>query len=187
MTTETSLPPHVQKGESPAASPRTAETQGAAPASARRLHWKFLVTGAVLVVAIGYLVVAATGSSAVYYVSVSELQGGPPTASGRPVRLGGEVAPGSVRREGRDLQFSIADGDATLPVRFRGIVPDIFQEGITVVVEGRLEPDGTFVASNLLAKCPSRFESGPPGSGARVPSSEFGVSGPLVSGPGTRT
>ena len=159
MTIETSIPPPYRRQETPPASPGPAETLGPARTRSSRLHWKLLVTGGVLVAAIGYLVMAATGSSAVYYVSVSELQGGPPTASGRPVRLGGEVSPGSIRRDGRDLQFSIADGDATLPVRFRGIVPDIFQEGITVVVEGRLEADGTFAASNLLAKCPSRFES----------------------------
>ncbi|MBI2911516.1 MAG: cytochrome c maturation protein CcmE [Chloroflexi bacterium] len=150
MTTETSIPGQFSR--------KTSET-GPAPHRGTRLHWKLLVTGGVLIAAIGYLVMAATGSSAVYYVSVSELQQSDTTLSGRPVRLGGEVSPGSVRREGRDLQFSIVDGDATLPVRFGGIVPDIFQEGIIVVVEGRLDPDGTFAASNLLAKCPSRFES----------------------------
>ncbi len=150
MRTETPIPGHSSR--------ETSETRPA-PSRGIRLQWKLLVTGGVLIAAIGYLVMAATGSSAVYYVSVSELQQSDATASGRPVRLGGEVSPGSIRREGRDLEFRIVDGDATLPVRFRGIVPDIFQEGITVVVEGRLEPDGTFAASNLLAKCPSRFES----------------------------
>jgi cytochrome c-type biogenesis protein CcmE len=67
--------------------------------------------------------------------------------------LGGLVAPGTVVR-GEDglVQFDVTDGGATVPVVYRGIVPDLFGEGLGVVTEGTLGPDGVFVADTVLAK-----------------------------------
>jgi cytochrome c-type biogenesis protein CcmE len=64
------------------------------------------------------------------------------------------VARGSLRREadGVTIAFLVTDGAKTVPVRFRGIAPDLFREGSGVVAEGHMMPDGTFVADNLLAK-----------------------------------
>jgi cytochrome c-type biogenesis protein CcmE len=50
------------------------------------------------------------------------------------------------------VRFVVGDGQARVPVRFSGIVPDLFTEGSGVVAEGSLGPDGTFLANNLLAK-----------------------------------
>jgi cytochrome c-type biogenesis protein CcmE len=80
-------------------------------------------------------------------------------ASDRAVRLGGMVASGSVARadDGVTVRFSVTDGRATTPVRFAGIVPDLFREGSGVVAEGRFQRDGSFVASNLLAKHDEKY------------------------------
>ena len=54
--------------------------------------------------------------------------------------------------DGVTLRFVVGDGEARVPVTFAGIVPDLFTEGSGVVAEGRMMPDGTFQADNLLAK-----------------------------------
>ena len=71
------------------------------------------------------------------------------------VRIGGMVEDGSVRLagDGVTMDFVVGDEtDATIPVRYRGIVPDLFKEGSGVVAEGRFQPDGRFVATEILAK-----------------------------------
>lgn len=80
-------------------------------------------------------------------------------AADRAVRLGGMVAGGSVSRaaDGVTVRFTVTDGRATTPVRFAGIVPDLFREGSGVVAEGRFQRDGSFVASNLLAKHDEKY------------------------------
>ncbi|WP_375287762.1 cytochrome c maturation protein CcmE [Sphingomonas sp.] len=78
---------------------------------------------------------------------------------GRAVRLGGMVEAGSVTRaaDGVRVDFVVTDGRATTPVRFAGIVPDLFREGSGVVAEGSFQPDGSFVATNLLAKHDEKY------------------------------
>lgn len=74
---------------------------------------------------------------------------------GRAVRIGGMVQPGSVIRaaDGVTIQFLVKDETPhTIPVRFRGIVPDLFKENSGVVAEGRFDDGGLFVADNILAK-----------------------------------
>ena len=78
---------------------------------------------------------------------------------GREVRLGGMVVKGSLRhaRDGVTIDFRVTDGMKTVPVRFRGIAPDLFREGSGVVAEGTFQSDGRFVADNLLAKHDERY------------------------------
>jgi cytochrome c-type biogenesis protein CcmE len=75
------------------------------------------------------------------------------------IRLGGMVEKGSVQRlpDGVTVQFVVTDGAAKVPVVFRGIVPDLFREGSGAIAEGSLEPDGTFDATNILAKHDERY------------------------------
>jgi cytochrome c-type biogenesis protein CcmE len=72
----------------------------------------------------------------------------------RAFRVGGLVEAGSVARErdGLTVNFRVTDTVKTIPVRYVGILPDLFREGKGVVAQGRLEPDGTFRASEVLAK-----------------------------------
>jgi cytochrome c-type biogenesis protein CcmE len=127
------------------------------------MHMKFVIAGGVLALAIGYLVLTGMQSTAVYYLTVGELKSNGASAIGRPVRVAGNVAPGSVEKTngGLALQFLVQDESGTFPVVYKGgPVPDIFGEEVQVVVEGKVQPDGTFAADTLLAKCPSKFEDG---------------------------
>lgn len=103
-------------------------------------------------IAAGLLAAWALRNQAAYFYVPSDIVARPPEA-GRAVRLGGMVEKGSLRTaaDGVTIDFVVGDGKARVPVRFRGITPDLFVEGSGVVAEGRLE-GGRFVADNLLAK-----------------------------------
>jgi cytochrome c-type biogenesis protein CcmE len=78
---------------------------------------------------------------------------------GRAVRLGGMVEGGSIKRQpdGVTTTFVVTDGLAKVPVAFRGITPDLFREKSGVVAEGSFNPDGSFTATNLLAKHDEKY------------------------------
>ena len=67
-------------------------------------------------------------------------------------RLGGMVKPASVRRRAESVSFIVTDLQRDIKVSYAGMLPDLFREGTGVIVEGRLQADGSFVASNVLAK-----------------------------------
>ena len=71
----------------------------------------------------------------------------------RSFRLGGMVAPGSIQRDPHSLRvdFTVTDGDHTMPVRYTGILPDLFRANQAVIATGHMQ-NGTFVASEVLAK-----------------------------------
>jgi cytochrome c-type biogenesis protein CcmE len=131
------------------------------------VHWSFAVAGAAIAGAILYLVIANTGSSAHYYMTVGELRACTSCAS-QTVRVAGTVTGGSIARDAatQTVRFTIRDGTATsgLAVVYGGVVPDVFKAGVQVVVEGHLDR-GVFHASSLLAKCPSKFQSATPPAG----------------------
>ncbi len=87
----------------------------------------------------------------------------------RAVRIGGLVKKGSIRRQAHGVTIDFVVGDeteATIPVRYSGITPDLFREDSGVVAEGRFRPDGSFVASEILAKHDENYmppELGPQG------------------------
>jgi cytochrome c-type biogenesis protein CcmE len=121
---------------------------------------RWAVVGVVVAACVGYLVYSASGSSSEYYLTVSELRSRQPTS--QDVRVAGVVQNDVQRSEGGlHVQFTEKDGTASVPVDYRGTVPDIFKPGITVVAEGRLGADGVFHARAVLAKCPSRFSTTP--------------------------
>ncbi|HXF44983.1 MAG TPA: cytochrome c maturation protein CcmE [Burkholderiaceae bacterium] len=70
----------------------------------------------------------------------------------RPFRIGGMVETGSVKRDGVTVSFKVTDTAHTIPVVYRGILPDLFREGKGVVAQGKLGADGVFHASEVLAK-----------------------------------
>src|SRR5438874_4001794 len=72
--------------------------------------------------------------------------------TGRTFRIGGMVVPGSLRREGVDVRFVVTDTAKTIPVVYRGQLPDLFREGKGVVAQGELGSDGIFTAREVLAK-----------------------------------
>ncbi len=79
---------------------------------------------------------------------------------GRAVRLGGMVRAGSLKRQpdGVTIRFTVGDTTTSLvPVSFKGVPPDLFREKSGVVAEGQFNPDGSFTATNLLAKHDERY------------------------------
>ncbi len=106
------------------------------------------VLGAVL------LAMSALRDQAAYFYAPADVaRKGVPT--GRAVRIGGMVKGGSIKRapDGVTIDFMVGDETpATIPVRYTGIAPDLFKENSGVVAEGRFNPDGTFVADEILAK-----------------------------------
>ena len=94
---------------------------------------------------------------AAYFYTPADVAAGK-AQSGKAMRLGGMVEAGSIKKEsnGVTINFVVTDGHARTPVRFRGIVPDLFREGSGVVAEGKIE-GGTFVAETILAKHDERY------------------------------
>jgi cytochrome c-type biogenesis protein CcmE len=90
------------------------------------------------------------------FIAPSELAKAP---HDRPFRLGGLVEAGSLKREsdGATVHFRITDKTTAVPVTYKGVLPDLFREGQGVVAEGRLGPDGGFVADEVLAKHDEKY------------------------------
>lgn len=115
-------------------------------------------------VALGYLLLGGIGKNLVYFLTPSELLARE-SAVGAGVRLGGMVQPGSVRwdAETTELRFRLTDGDSTIEVLSHGAPPQMFTEGIGVVVEGALTPSGVFESHNLMVKHSNEYR--PPAAG----------------------
>lgn len=114
--------------------------------------------GLAAVIGAGLLAVSGLKEEASFFYAPGDVaQSGPPLD--RAVRLGGMVQAKSIRHDadGVTIHFVVEDGKASVPVSFKGIVPDLFKEKSGVVAEGRFQPDGSFVATNLLAKHDERY------------------------------
>lgn len=127
---------------------------------------KFLIGGALVLGTAGYLMVTSIAQTGQYYLTPTELAtrvASDPSFYGTGVKVGARVVPGSVVREpgGRDMTFAVTDGSKTYPVVFHGLPPDTFTDSVDVVLEGRLQQNGTFRATTVLAKCASRYENAP--------------------------
>jgi cytochrome c-type biogenesis protein CcmE len=127
---------------------------------------KFLIGGAMVLSVAGYLMASSIRDTGVYYLTPTELSAklkADPTFTSAGVKVGARVVPGSVQRAagGKEYAFRVTDGNYTFPVIYRGIAPDTFTDSVDVVVGGRMGTDGTFQATELLAKCASRYENAP--------------------------
>ena len=119
-------------------------------------HQRLVLVLFALVALIGAALLAIYGlrNQANYFYLPEQMRDDPP-AVGQAVRLGGMVAPDTLETmpDGITVTFTVTGREnSAIPVRYTGILPDLFVEGSGVVAEGRLGPDGTFVADNLLAK-----------------------------------
>ena len=121
---------------------------------------KFIVAIILIGGALSYLVFAGVKDTMVYYLTVSELEEKVPSIYGDRVRVSGNVVPGTINTDKTgNLYFSITDGENTVDVSYKGIVPDIFRDDVEAVVEGNYDEDRVFKADILLAKCPTKYES----------------------------
>src|SRR5215207_7277659 len=109
------------------------------------------IAGAVLALALG-LVLYAMNDSIVFFHAPADVYA-KNVQPGTRFRLGGLVKEGSVHRgENQVIAFEVMDAVGAIPVRYQGLLPDLFREGQGVVAEGVLEPSGTFRADTVLAK-----------------------------------
>ena len=123
---------------------------------------KFIVAGILILGGIGYLVYTGIRDTSMYYMTPSEVIKMGEEAYTKGLRLGGFVADGSIQWDPKELQLEFQvideDGKARIPVVYQGVVPDTFENGIEIVVEGSYLPGGIFKATTLLPKCPSKYE-----------------------------
>jgi len=123
-------------------------------------HQRLILALAALVALIGAGLLAASAlkDEAAYFYAPGDVKtkGVEP---GKPIRLGGMVVKGSLKRaaDGVTINFDVTDGKAAVPATFSGIAPDLFKEGSGVVAEGSFDAKGTFIATNLLAKHDERY------------------------------
>src|SRR5262245_51485442 len=127
---------------------------------------KFAAGALLIVASVGYLMASGIKKTGQYFLTPSELTrkvSGDPSFYDVGVKVGAHVVRGTVTKDvaTQTLRFDISDGAATYPVTFHGLPPDTFNDSVEVVVEGRLKRDGVIHATNVLAKCGSRYEAVP--------------------------
>ncbi len=124
---------------------------------------KFIIGGAIILVAIGVLGWWGVSNAATYYYTVNEALSKSASLSGQTIRVAGPVAQGSleqVQSTGNSVKFVLLDRDNAqkqLTVAYHGSLPDAFKEGQDAVVEGKLTSTGTFEATQVIVKCPSKY------------------------------
>lgn len=133
---------------------------------------RFGVVIAVIVMALSYLAYTGVQDSKSYYVTIKELNGMGDGAYSKRLRVAGNVAPGSIKRQGTHLEFQLEEEGRTIPVVYGGTEapPDTFKDNAQALAEGRYGKDGVFHATNIQAKCASKYA--PKKDGAAAPASQ---------------
>jgi cytochrome c-type biogenesis protein CcmE len=128
---------------------------------------KFAVGIAIIVVTLSCLAYVGAQQSKTYYHTIAEI----PTLNGsalhQRLRVGGDVKTGSIQHYSGRVDFDLVEQGKTLPVSYVGTdpLPDTFKDGAQCLVEGKVQPDGRFVAETVQAKCASKYEAAPGGQG----------------------
>jgi cytochrome c-type biogenesis protein CcmE len=142
------LTPTPEVDEAPVALERTSRT------------WIWIVVGAVLALGIAFAATSMMGKSVVFYKTPTEVASAP----GQHVRLAGTLVADSVDATPGTTRFTLTDGTTRINVVYQGsattAISTASQPGTQLVAEGELGTDGTFKATTLLAKCPSKFQAG---------------------------
>jgi cytochrome c-type biogenesis protein CcmE len=110
-----------------------------------------IALGVVALGAAAALVLAAFQKNLVFFFTPSQVAANE-APQGRSFRIGGMVVPGSLKREGVNVEFTVTDTAKSMRVTYRGQLPDLFREGKGVVAQGQLGADGMFRANEVLAK-----------------------------------
>ncbi len=134
-----------------------------------KTYWKF---GALILVIVGTLAWLAAGGiseSKTYYVTVTELNQMGQKAQGKRLRVAGDVAPGSIVRTGKEVEFTLTQQGQSLKCVYTGAspLPDTFRDSAQAIADGELGPGNVFHASQIQAKCASKYQADP---GAKHPS-----------------
>jgi cytochrome c-type biogenesis protein CcmE len=127
---------------------------------------KVAIGAALIVGSVGYLMASGVRQTGQYFFTPTELTDKvtvDPSFYNVGMKVGARVVPGTVTKNAatQTLRFQVTDGRVRYPVVFHGLPPDTFNDSVEVVVEGRLQRDGVIYATNVLAKCGSRYEAVP--------------------------
>ena len=121
----------------------------------------YLLGVGIIAVALAYLMTTSLKSSLQYYVTVNEALAAKADLNDKVIKIAG-IAQNIQRLEedGRSLyKFKVVENTSSIDIVYKGFVPDTFKEGSNVVVTGALTSSGEFVATNILAKCASKYEA----------------------------
>ncbi|HET9012198.1 MAG TPA: cytochrome c maturation protein CcmE [Gemmatimonadaceae bacterium] len=138
---------------------------------ARRGSRRVVFAGiAVILLVFGYLLYGGLDENVVYFLTPRELLAKVSQGVDVPVRLGGQVKPGTVKWNDAslDLSFTVTDGASDIAVHSRGAPPQMFRDGMGVVVEGRYHRDGVFQSTNLIVKHSNEYRAPKPGETPQV-------------------
>ena len=124
---------------------------------------KFGILVAAIIGTLVWLAAGGINETKTYYKTISELRQMGDRALDKKIRVGGDVAPGSIERNGRDVHFTLLQEKTTLKVVYSGIdpLPDTFRDGAQALADGKLGSDGVFHANKIQAKCASKYEAKP--------------------------
>ena len=129
---------------------------------------KFLLGAAIIVASVSVLMIEGVKETGTYFLTPTELKAKvatDPTFVNLGLKVGAKVVRGSLKRDAaaREIDFRVTDGATEYPVTYHGTIPDTFTDAddIDVVVEGRLQSDGVIHATDVLAKCGSRYDAVP--------------------------
>jgi cytochrome c-type biogenesis protein CcmE len=131
-------------------------------------YLKFGGATVIILLALGYLAYTGVQESKSYYVTIKELHGLGDSAYTKRLRVAGNVQPGSIRRTGTQVQFTLVENEQILPVVYSGTEapPDTFKDNSQALADGSFGRDGVFRAKQLQAKCASKYAPQQPGTGA---------------------
>ena len=124
---------------------------------------KFGVGIGIILATLAWLGWVSARESKTYYHTIAELSSLTGADARHRLRVGGDVRPGSIARLPRRVDFMLQAEGRTLPISYVGTdpLPDTFVDGSQALVDGRLMPDGRFVAEKVQAKCASKYEAAP--------------------------
>jgi cytochrome c-type biogenesis protein CcmE len=150
---------------------------------------KFMIGGALIIAAVVYLIISSTQANAQYFLTIDELKSKQSQMAGRDVRISGAVIGDTIQYDPQKLQLSftvanvpadnkeiealgglaavlhaaVADPQRTrLKVVYQGVRPDLLKNEAQAIMTGKLGEDGVFQASELLLKCPTKYEEAVP-------------------------
>jgi cytochrome c-type biogenesis protein CcmE len=128
-------------------------------------YLKFGGAVALILLSMGYLAYTGVQESKSYYVTIKELRGMGDSAYTKHLRVAGHVQPGSIKRTGTRVEFSLVENDQLLPVVYSGTEapPDTFKDNSQALADGSFGRDGVFHAKQLQAKCASKYAPQQPG------------------------
>jgi cytochrome c-type biogenesis protein CcmE len=128
-----------------------------------KVKTKFGIGIAIIVITLSSLAWMGARESKTYYHTIAELSTLSSSARQQRIRVGGDVAAGSIRHLPGRIDFVLEAEGKHLPVSYVGSdpLPDTFKDGAQCLVEGHAMPDGRFVASQVQAKCASKYEAAP--------------------------